>query len=423
MLQKDVKPLLAKNFLPERCKVLIVGSGPAGLATALFLLKLKPSLAGHVVALEKRQHPRPKVCAGGLIPKTQNLLAELGLKLAVPSVEVRRGRAITEAGIFEHERQEALCYVVRRDEFDGWLAQEARQRGLLLCENTPAEQIVSRGRTMLVITPKGCVEADVLVGADGSSSKVRATLFGGMKKAVGRALVADVPVDPAVSQEFASQLYKFDFRCVGWNVSGYAWAFPCLIRGLPHLNLGIYEQAPSRALDDHKSRAELERALWRAFPEHRPTKHGAGRTIVRSAPIRWYDWEQRFVSGQTLLVGDAAGVDPMMGEGISVAFEHGKLAANAIARFLDGDRAALSDYDAALHQGAIGHKLARLALAARLFYGPRHKLLCHLLALSRSAREIALDWYNGVRQLDERPLRRFVLEWLRDFVLRSRAKG
>ena len=46
-------------------------------------------------------------------------------------------------------------------------------------------------------------------------------------------------------------------------------------------------------------------------------------------------------SGRVILAGDAAGVDPLMGEGISCAFEHGKLAANAICNFLDGDTGAL----------------------------------------------------------------------------------
>src|SRR5450755_2505441 len=70
-----------------KCDVLIAGAGPAGLATALYLLRAHPELAGRVVAIEKARHPRPKTCAGGLIPKTMLALKELGLELEVPAVE------------------------------------------------------------------------------------------------------------------------------------------------------------------------------------------------------------------------------------------------------------------------------------------------------------------------------------------------
>ena len=74
-----------------------------------------------------------------------------------------------------------------------------------------------------------------------------------------------------------------------------------------------------------------------------------------------------------------------MGEGISCAFEHGKLAANAICKFLDGDSGALRAYDRALHEGAVGKKLSKLAFAARHFYGPHHRLFFRL-ARSAAAR-------------------------------------
>src|SRR5260370_21678958 len=71
--------------------VLIAGAGPAGLATALYLLRRRPELAGRGVAIEKGAHPRFKVCAGGLIPKTMLALGGLGIALDEPAVEVIRG--------------------------------------------------------------------------------------------------------------------------------------------------------------------------------------------------------------------------------------------------------------------------------------------------------------------------------------------
>src|SRR5208282_1445561 len=117
----------------------IAGAGPAGMATALYLLRAHPELAGQVIALEKARHPRPKVCAGGLIPKTMLAMEELGLELDVPAVEVRAGLARTEAGEIElgggRRPGEVLCTIVRRDSFDARLAGAARERGLELVED------------------------------------------------------------------------------------------------------------------------------------------------------------------------------------------------------------------------------------------------------------------------------------------------
>src|SRR5208282_6906765 len=111
-----------------------------------------------------------------------------------------------------------------------------------------------------------------------------------------------------------------------------------------------------------------------AFPEL--PLDGLKRRATRwhSFPIRWFDAADSYARGRVILAGDAAGVDPLMGEGISCAFEHGKLAARSIGELLAGDRAALSRYDVELHRGAVGKKLAKLAFAARHFYGPRHRL-------------------------------------------------
>src|SRR5215472_13645363 len=119
----------------RKCDVLIAGAGPAGLATALFLVKQRPGLAGRIVAIEKSSHPRFKVCAGGLIPKTMLALEELGIRLDVPAVEVACGEAATPVGSVDLSRNgDVLCTVIRRDRFDAMLAREARRAGVEIVE-------------------------------------------------------------------------------------------------------------------------------------------------------------------------------------------------------------------------------------------------------------------------------------------------
>ncbi|MFZ0887514.1 MAG: FAD-dependent oxidoreductase, partial [Candidatus Binataceae bacterium] len=325
----------------RKCDVLIVGAGPAGLASALFLLRRRPGLAGRIVAIEKARHPRPKVCGGGLIPKTMLALAELGLELEVPAFEVRRGRARTEVGAVEiGDGGDVLCTIVRRDQFDARLARAAREAGLEIVENCRALGIQQGAAGVRVASERGVFEAEVTVVADGSGSRIAAQLMGARKHSIGRAITTDIAVNPEQTQEFAERLYRFDFNCVGAGIRGYGWSFPCLIGGRPHLNVGIYDQCPRLPVDPGGAKASLVDQLLAAFPDL-PLEGLRTREVgFKAFPIRWYDGRDHFAAQRAILAGDAAGVDPLMGEGISCAFEHGKLAAAGVASFLDGDRTA-----------------------------------------------------------------------------------
>jgi flavin-dependent dehydrogenase len=402
----------------RKCDVAIAGAGPAGLATALFLVRQRPSLAGRIVAIEKSAHPRFKVCAGGLIPKTILALEELGIPLDVPGVEVIRGEAATPVGRVDLSRRgEVLCTVIRRDRFDAMLARAACEAGVEIVEQSRVLDVTQDAGGVRVRAERGIVDAQILVGADGSGSRVRRAVFGTRKETIGRALMTDIAVDPERTPEFTAGRYRFDFRCVSRGISGYSWSFPVLVEGAPHLNVGIYDQRPHEFAEDSGEQSRMIAELVAAFPEL--PLDGLKRNTMRwrSFPIRWFDAGDSYARGRVILAGDAAGVDPLMGEGISCAFEHGKVAADAICKYLDGAGGALRAYNRALHEGAVGKKLGKLAFAARHFYSPHGKLFFRLAGASRRAQEIGVDWYNGARHLDELPARRLIARWARAVLL------
>lgn len=374
----------------ERRPIVIVGSGPAGAATALALARRDPALASDVLILEKSEHPREKTCAGGLIPKTIRLLDRLGVDLAsVSNVRVDSALVRTSYGTARVDDRD-VCRVVRRASFDAALVTAAREAGVEVRERTRVRDVVRDGDRVRVVTDAGEVSCETIVGADGSGSLVRRRLVPG-RSTIARAVMKDVPVSASGWDGHGAHRYEFDFRAVRQGVRGYAWAFPTLSDGVPHVNVGAYSLPPAPV-------GGLERAM-----NDTADAIGIDPTSVKPKPFPIRVWlpGTRIAADRALLVGDAAGVDALLGEGISFAIEYGLQAAGAI---LEGRRAGCSDFGAyqdAIDHGPLGRKLARLATAARHFYGPRWRMWFAAAHLSRRAQRVGLAWYNGAPGFDD----------------------
>ena len=379
----------------ERHDVVIVGSGPAGAATALRLAARDPALAARTVMLEKAYHPRDKTCAGGVIPKALHLLADLGVSLTVPQARVDRGRAQLPEGEVDVSVDD-LCRVVRRREFDALLAWTARDRGVTLREGEHVLHVAREDGGVRVETERTAYWAPVVVGADGSGSLVRRALVGERSGPIARAVMCDVPVEASRWEGHAARRYDFDFTACAAGLRGYRWVFPCVIDGVPHANVGVYALPP---VDGVRLQAELRQMLAGV---------GANSRAWKAFPIRTYARCAAVAAPRTLLVGDAAGVDPLMGEGISFALEYGVLAADAILAARATRDWSFRSYARGVTRGAIGRKLRRLDLASRFFYGRHQRHWFRLAAASRRAQALGLAWYNGIDDWDRRsPLAAF----------------
>jgi len=143
------------------------------------------------------------------------------------------------------------------------------------------------------------------------------------------------------------------------------------------------------------SEARAGGALWK-FLEAKAAELGGWPHERKAFPIRGYHRRQPIAAPRVLLVGDAAGADPLLGEGISHAFEYARRAAGCLAwAFRTGDFD-FADYPAAVHRSWFGTKLQRLRFATRLFYGPTWRIWFALAARSPRAQDIGIRWYNGV---------------------------
>jgi flavin-dependent dehydrogenase len=132
---------------------------------------------------------------------------------------------------------------------------------------------------------------------------------------------------------------------------------------------------------DSRVRPQAPRALLRAALQEALARRGVvlDHCEIKGHPLRWFHPRDAFSAPRVLLVGDAAGVDPLLGEGISFALGYGEVAAlerrDAFAR---GDLS-FGDYrDRVLHH-RIGRSLRRRAAVAWLVYRIRSRGLLRFL--------------------------------------------
>ncbi|MBI3797959.1 MAG: FAD-dependent monooxygenase, partial [Deltaproteobacteria bacterium] len=299
--------------------ILIVGGGPAGLSTWLHLQREDPGLAARTLLIEKAVYPRDKLCGGGIIPQADQVLHDLGVDLQVPAVLIQHVDYVFGPHRLRWSDPHAFR-VVRRSQFDQALARAAVERGLTLHEDEAFQRFERSGEAVCVETSRGRYRVRALVGADGALSSVRRAMNLRETPRISRLLEILTPTSPRNLPQFSSGTVVFDFTSVAAGLQGYIWDFPCLDAGIPSFNYGIFDSrvCPARPLAKlHKVFAEALQAreclqvpfTWSSHPE------------------RWFAREGVYAQPNILLVGDAAGVEPTFGEGISYALRYGRSAA------------------------------------------------------------------------------------------------
>ncbi len=328
---------------------LVVGGGPAGAATGYWLA----SAGYRVLVVERKRFPREKTCGDGLTPRAVRQLHDMGLVDALSqSLRFDGLRSIAHGVTLElawpdHPDFPPYGYVVRRRDLDAMVAARAAEAGATVWQGAEAVEPLAEGGlvTGAAVRRDGAVEAiraRYVVVADGANSR-----FG---RALGCARDRTYPLGMAVRGYFRSPFHDepwieshLDLRDrAGNHLPGYGWVFP-VGDGTVNVGVGLLstfagwkDVNTSRLMDAFVATAPPR---WGISPDSAcgaPTggKLPTGGSVVPNVGPTW------------LVVGDAAGsVNPFNGEGISVAYETGRMAARAVSAALaTGDGLALHDY-------------------------------------------------------------------------------
>ncbi len=352
--------------------VLVVGAGPSGASAAHWLAD-----RGHrVLVVERKRFPRDKTCGDGLTPRAVRQLEDMGLAERLADCQRFDGLRSIAHGVTmelrwpEHPRFPSYGYVVRRRDLDEMVAERAVKAGATMWPAAEAvEPVVERGLVTGAVvrrTESGThetVRARYLVVADGANSR-----FG---RALGAARDRTYPLGMAVRGYFTSPYHDepwieshLDLRDKhGNHLPGYGWVFPV---GDGTVNVGVGLLSTFAGWKDINTSHLME-----VFCETAPRRWGISPATACGAPVGG-----KLPTGLSvvprvgptwLTVGDAAGsVNPFNGEGISVAYETGRLAADALDDALrTGDGLALRRYPERLDEEyALYFKVARAFVRA-----------------------------------------------------------
>lgn len=339
--------------------IVIIGGGPSGLSTALHLQRTAPHLATRILILEKEQYPRFKLCAGGLTLDAEILLERLGLDVnEVPHVTADNIHFdFAGKGLNIRIRGQHALRVIRRNEFDHWLAKKAEGRGIEIREGVTVKNIIPDQNGVTIETDQGTFHAQVVVGADGSNGITRRCIFPNASVYTARVLEVITPSLPAGRW---GQAY-FEFSPVPNNIAGYIWDFPTQVNGEAMRCWGIYD---TNLLAGEK-RPPLKEPLAEEMSRF---GFNLDDYELKGHPIRWFSPENPMSVPRVLLVGDAVGADPIFGEGISIALGYGAVAARELSESFQRNEFSFRRYKRRVVRSALGQTLIARWIITYIIY-------------------------------------------------------
>ncbi|MDG2275152.1 MAG: geranylgeranyl reductase family protein [Flavobacteriaceae bacterium] len=327
--------------------VAIIGSGPAGASAAFELAKNGISTA----IIEKETLPRYKTCGGGFAYRGRRKMP-FDVSSVVEKEFFRVDAFFQKMGVHVvSERKEPIISMVMRDDFDNFLVEKAKEKGITLLENHKLKNITFEDEITLH-TSQGDVKTKFVIAADGVlSTTAKLTGWDEDTRLLIPALEYEVEVTPE-DFERLSKSVRLDFDAIPM---GYGWCFP----KKNHLSIGL--ASFRRVKVDFKK-------LYREYMENT-----LGITEVVSEQMHGFQIPvtprtDECVRKGVFLVGDAAGfADPLTAEGISNAIFSGIMAAESIIESKLDKKLAEETYNSKLNKTLIPELKTGVHLS-KLFY-------------------------------------------------------
>jgi flavin-dependent dehydrogenase len=198
--------------------LMIIGAGPAGLSAAIEGAKR----GLNICVIEKYEHPRVKICGGGLIPRARNWLPiEISSIVEYQATRVEAIWHKNAVRIGGTSKPNWGVYMVMREKLDNLLFEEAKRMGVHFIQNTIVKNIEEENQKKIIYSTANSWSSDYLVIADGASGNAAKLLGWGRESFMAPAIEAEIKVTPSSVSRFNSA--RFDGDVID---DGYGWVFP-----------------------------------------------------------------------------------------------------------------------------------------------------------------------------------------------------
>lgn len=304
----------------KHCRVLIVGAGPGGTATAVALARAG---VDGVTLVDAHDFPRDKTCGSGLSGRAIDVLKDLGIwsRIEPMAYPITGVRIVTPRGYDKdlsagNDVQAVICL---RRHLDHEMLKAGLERGVEFVSQFRArEPILERGRWVGLRTADHReIRADYVVVANGAHSQF---IFDQRPKRIIHTIMGWWQ-GVAFRPNFIEMVFD------GMISPYYGWLFP---EAEDRVNIGITYEEDGRY---SKARERFAAFLDRHYRERLRGAEQVGR--FQGHPISYTYAIRDLYSPGRVIVGEAGRMThPATGEGIYHAMQSGAYAADAIADIL-----------------------------------------------------------------------------------------
>lgn len=288
--------------------LIIAGAGPAGCVCAI----TAASAGARVLLLEKDRLPRHKVCGEFVSPESLELLQSL-----IGEQRFSSQPEISAARIFLDGKSVTINITpparsIPRFDLDAALLESARARGADALEETEVREVRRQDGQFRLVTHRGTFTGKAMVNASGRWSRL---------------------TQPAAISDVKWIGAKAHFREDGPSKTVDLYFFPggyCGVQPVSECSVNACAMV----------RSDIARSLPEVFALHPELQRRSRNWVPLFAAISTSGLifrEPVTEENGMLLAGDAAGfIDPFAGDGISLALNSGKLAAESLLGFAQG---------------------------------------------------------------------------------------